>query len=114
MQYIKSFSSNRLRGCHLDGTARAWDERRPAGPSKEAAGDRAAGMWPRRNSKSTNRLSGDIPMRNLTLDLNALAVESFEVAGDPTQWLVGPPPTEGCDTNLAPPAETHERICTTV
>jgi hypothetical protein len=53
-------------------------------------------------------------MRNLTLDLNALAVESFEVAGDPSQWLVGPPPTEGCDTNLAPPAETHERICTTV
>lgn len=67
-------------------------------------------------------------MRNLTLDINALAVESFEVAGGPTQWLVGPPPTEGCDTNLvgppptegcdgtlfAPPAETHERICTTV
>ena len=54
-------------------------------------------------------------MRNLTLDINALAVESFDVAGDPTQWLVGPPPTEGCDGTLfAPPAETHERICTTV
>jgi hypothetical protein len=65
--------------------------------------------------QSTHRFSGDIPMRNLTLDLNALAVESFDVAGDPVQWLVGPPPSEGCDTNLAaPPAETHERICTTV
>lgn len=51
----------------------------------------------------------------MTLDLNQLAVESFAtVDGDPTQWLMGPPPTEGCDTNLAPPAETHERICTSV
>ncbi|HEV3052181.1 MAG TPA: hypothetical protein VGX50_17865 [Longimicrobium sp.] len=73
-------------------------------------------------------------MPNLTLNLNDLAVESFPtVGGDPSQWLMreppetddsglvccsmiaGPPPTEGCDTNLyAAPAETHERICTSV
>ena len=55
----------------------------------------------------------------ITLDLNALAVESFpttEVA--PTQWLiVSIPATDEEDpARLAAyeGAETHERICTTV
>lgn len=46
----------------------------------------------------------------LTLDLNDLAVESFEanVAGDPSQWtLMAPPPSddtecEDCDVLYAP------------
>jgi hypothetical protein len=36
-------------------------------------------------------------MRNLTLDINALALESFGLAEDPMQSLAGPPPTEGCE-----------------
>jgi hypothetical protein len=42
--------------------------------------------------QSTNRFSGDIPMRNMTLDLNDLAVETFTtVEGDPSQWLMRAP-----------------------
>ena len=56
----------------------------------------------------------------LTLNLDALAVESFEasVAGDPSQWgLMAPPPSddtecEDCDV-LGVAAATHEYICTT-
>ena len=44
----------------------------------------------------------------MTLDLNALTVQSFDtVEGDPSQWLMGPPPTEGCDTNLYAPTPPY-------
>jgi hypothetical protein len=54
----------------------------------------------------------------LTLNLNDLAVESFEasVAGDPSQWgLMAPPPSddtecEDCDALAAAPPE---HTCTT-
>lgn len=54
----------------------------------------------------------------LTLDLNDLAVESFEanVAGDPSQWgMMAPPPSDDteCDTCDDLQAATHEYICTT-
>jgi hypothetical protein len=54
----------------------------------------------------------------MTLDLNALTVESFSTLdGDPTQWMMVPPPRTDeydCPDALIAPAETHERICTTV
>jgi hypothetical protein len=49
----------------------------------------------------------------LNLDLNQLAVESFEtnVAGDPSQWLMAPPPSDDtecdtCDDLYAPTPDT--------
>lgn len=37
-------------------------------------------------------------MRNLTLDLDALAVDSFSTVGDPSQWTAAVADTFGCNS----------------
>lgn len=37
-------------------------------------------------------------MRNLTLDLDALEVDSFSTAGDLSQWAAAVPDTFGCNS----------------
>ena len=37
-------------------------------------------------------------MRNLTLNLDALAVDSFSAEGDPTRWAAAAPESTGCHT----------------
>ena len=45
-------------------------------------------------------------MSKISLNISALMVESFDVAGDPTQWLHAPGTdavrTQCCDDNAAP------------